>query len=101
MKEKNTSLINNEVDVNKQPNNEPEEKKQIEPIKKVKKCKGLVSECSKLRIRYGASVKSKEIGCIEKNSIVKINIEDSTDSFYSVEFNGIKGFCMKQYITII
>lgn len=61
---------------------------------------GTVVNCNKLRIREGASVKSKELLVIDVGSKIKINHEESTESFYAVEYNSVIGFCVKDYIKL-
>lgn len=63
---------------------------------------GFVHECNFLRVREGASLKSKELAILEAGSKVKINHGQSTESFYSVTTKDeIVGFCLKTYIKLV
>lgn len=80
---------------------EPEEKTEeaveveVEPV-----VKGKVTDCIRLNIRRGALITSDIREVIEEGAIVEINEKRSTDDWYSVcTESGIKGFCMKEYIT--
>ena len=78
---------------------EPEEKTK-EAVKVEGVVKGKVTDCIKLNVRSGALITSDIREVIEEGAIVEINEKRSTDDWYSVRTeSGIKGFCMKEYIT--
>lgn len=63
---------------------------------------GVVSGCNKLNVREKANKDSKSLCVIDKNTEVEIDLNASTtEEFYKVcTSSGIKGYCMKQYITV-
>ena len=78
---------------------EPEEKTE-EAVESEPVVKGKVTDCIKLNVRKGALITSDVREVIEEGAIVEINEKRSTDDWYSVcTESGIKGFCMKEYIT--
>ena len=78
---------------------EPEEKTE-EAVEVKDVVKGKVTDCIKLNVRSGALITSDIREVIEEGAIVEINEKRSTDDWYSVcTESGIKGFCMKEYIT--
>lgn len=78
---------------------EPEEKTE-EAVEAEPVVKGKVTDCIKLNVRKGALITSDIREVIEEGAIVEINEKRSTDDWYSVcTESGIKGFCMKEYIT--
>ena len=78
---------------------EPEEKTE-EAVEVKDVVKGKVTDCIKLNVRSGALITSDIREVIEEGAIVEINDKRSTDDWYSVcTESGIKGFCMKEYIT--
>lgn len=78
---------------------EPEEKTK-EAVEAEPVVKGKVTDCIKLNVRKGALITSDIREVIEEGAIVEINEKRSTDDWYSVcTESGIKGFCMKEYIT--
>lgn len=93
-------IVSEEVEV-EEPLKEDAPQEDAPPVNKTIK-KGVVLNCSYLRIRANPNLNGKEIGLLPKNEIVQIIVEDSTKSFYAVELkpNGI-GFCMKTFIDLI
>lgn len=78
---------------------EPEEKTE-EAVEAEPVVKGKVTDCIKLNVRKGALITSDIREVIEEGAIVEINEKRSTGDWYSVcTESGIKGFCMKEYIT--
>lgn len=63
---------------------------------------GVVNNCHKLNVRERPDKNSEVVtivNCLEK---LTIYLDASTDNWYSVKTNsGIKGFCMKKYVSII
>lgn len=62
---------------------------------------GQVVNCSVLRIRKAANAKAEIVKEIIKGTIVKVNIAESTPSFYKVKVDKVSGFCMRDYIKLI
>lgn len=62
---------------------------------------GFVDNCECLRVRKESNVDSEELCIINKLSEVVIDLGNSTDYFYKVTTSeGVKGYCMKKFITI-
>lgn len=61
---------------------------------------GRVINCSKLRVRKSPNIKAAVIQELPRNSVVKIDLEGSTDNFYRVFIESKEGFCMKEYIEV-
>lgn len=68
------------------------------PVVEDKPIKAKVIDCIKLRLREGASLKSKELAQIPVDTEIIVYPANSTDSFYNVEYNGVIGYCLKTYI---
>ena len=75
------------------------EPKKVKTIKEIKK--GEVHNCLLLRIREGANLRTKEIKQIKVGDIVKVNLNNSTETFYEVTHGGTIGFCLKDYIKLV
>ena len=75
------------------------EPKKVKTIKEIKK--GEVHNCLLLRIREGANLRTKEIKQIKVGDIVKVNLNNSTETFYEVTHDGTIGFCLKDYIKLV
>lgn len=74
-----------------------------ENIKEVKRTvKGKVIDCTRLNVRRRPN-KDSEVTCIiDVDSIVEINENKSNDEWYRVTTdNGVYGYCMKQYISLL
>ena len=60
--------------------------------------------CRALRLREGANAKSKIVMIINENALVKVDLEQSTKTFYKVVVQEhpsiIEGFCMKEFIRV-
>lgn len=105
---KSASEQSEELDVTTEQSEEPdvvvEQDSEIieKPVKKeVRTLIGVVSNCSKLRVRKFPSIDSDVICVLDKFEEVKIYCEESTDDFYMVYTNGgILGYCMKDYISV-
>ena len=72
-----------------------EEIKVEEP--KAQMVQGVVN-CALLNIRSKPSLNSKVETIISRGQVIAINLDKSTPNFYSVYYDGISGFCMKQFI---
>lgn len=75
------------------------EPKKVKTIKEIKK--GEVHNCLLLRIREGANLRTKEIKQIKVGDIVKVDLNNSTETFYEVTHDGTIGFCLKDYIKLV
>lgn len=63
---------------------------------------GVVSNCQRLNVRMYPRTESKVLCVIDCDAKVTIDTESSTDTFYKVStVDGIEGFCMKKYITLL
>lgn len=75
----------------------PEEK----PAKVKNVAKGKVIDCEKLNVRRYASLEADIIEVIDKDDVVVVNDNLSTEEWYMViTKDRTKGFCMKKYITV-
>ena len=75
----------------------PEEK----PVKDKNVAKGKVIDCEKLNVRRHASLVADIIEVIDKDDVVVVNDNGSTEEWYMViTKDRTKGFCMKKYITV-
>ena len=84
-----------QVETNKEET--PEEK----PAKVKNVAKGKVIDCEKLNVRRHASLEADIIEVIDKDDVVVVNDNLSTEEWYMViTKDRTKGFCMKKYITV-
>lgn len=62
---------------------------------------GVVTDCSKLRVRKEPSTDAEVLLVINVLSEVTVDMDASTVQFYKVRTDaGVEGFCMKKYIAI-
>lgn len=63
---------------------------------------GIVTNCSRLNVRKEADITSEAIFMLDKETIVNIVLEESTEKFYKVCISdkNIEGYCIKQYIKL-
>lgn len=68
---------------------------------------GVVRDCTNLRVRKGASIKSEIVTEIRRGTIVQVDLENSTETFYKVIVPAtsrgqkrIEGYCLKDYIGV-
>jgi uncharacterized protein YgiM (DUF1202 family) len=62
---------------------------------------GVVTDCLKLNVREAPSTDAKVLSEIQALSEVKVDLDESTDTFYKIcNAAGIQGFCMKKYIAL-
>ena len=78
-----------------------------DPVKQPKslgKTTGVVVDCNALRLREGANIKTRELAQIPVDTKIKIDLDNSTESFYEVTYqdgaNLLIGFCVKQFIKV-
>jgi hypothetical protein len=58
--------------------------------------------CKKLYLRSEADVESKALRILSGGTRVRVYPATSTDEFYHVcTANGLEGFCMKKFITLV
>ena len=78
-----------------------EEKPEEKPVKVKNVEKSKVIDCEKLNVRRHASLEADIIAVIDKEDIVVVNDNGSTEEWYMViTKDRTKGFCMKKYITV-
>ena len=71
---------------------------EVEPIVEAE---GKVN-CKKLHLRSEADVESDSLRILAGGTRVRVYPATSTDEFYHVcTANGLEGFCMKQFITLV
>lgn len=61
---------------------------------------GKVVNCFSLNVREETNKLSRVIEVIQKDDVVKVNIDQSTEDFYAVKTKKNKGFCIKEFIEI-
>lgn len=70
--------------------------------KKVKPRHGIVTDCLRLNIRKEPNQNAKVLCEVTAMADLVIDEAESTDDFYKVSTSdGIKGFCMKRYVTVL
>ena len=78
-----------------------EETPEENPAKVKNVAKGKVTDCEKLNVRRHASLEADIIAVIDKDDVVVVNDNLSTEEWYMViTKDRTKGFCMKKYITV-
>lgn len=64
--------------------------------------KGVVVDCSKLRVRKEASDTADVLDLLEVSTEVQVDLESSTADFFKVfTESGIEGYCMKKFIAVV
>lgn len=67
-----------------------------------KTIEGNVVKCEKLNVREEPVSDANIICELKKDSIVLIDMDNSTDTFYKVTtVSGIEGYCVKEYINVM
>lgn len=67
----------------------------------LEKLKGVVTGCTKLNLRKKPFAGAEILDTLEAGETVVITeLETFSEKFYGVDANGLKGYCMKQYISI-
>lgn len=73
-------------------------------INKKNAATGIVVNCFALRLREGANIKTKELAHIPVDTVININLDNSTESFYEVTYKYddtfLTGFCLKEFIEL-
>lgn len=69
--------------------------------KRARSVTGFVANCLKLNIRKGPSKDAEILQVVEKGAMLVVNPGSSTEGWYKVRTeSGVKGFCMKDFVTI-
>lgn len=72
----------------------------VEPVAEAKPLVGVVSGCAKLNVRSKPSRDSRPLCVLTEGSKVAVD-PDSTAEWYGIcTKEGVKGYCMKKFITI-
>ena len=74
-----------------------------EPVpvpKKLGKKNGVVSNCNALRMREGANIKTSILNILKAGTIVSVDLDNSTKTFYEITYDGLIGFCLKEFISL-
>ena len=61
---------------------------------------GKVVKCFSLNVREESNKLSRVVEVIQRDDVVKVNIDESTEDFYAVKTKKNKGFCIKEFIEI-
>lgn len=78
-----------------------EVKEEKKAPKKAVKVFGRINGCRLLNIREKASLNSLVLGVLDVTSKFSIDKKLSTDDFYKISFNGINGYCLKEFVELI
>lgn len=75
---------------------------EVEPVAEpIVEVEGRVN-CRKLYLRSEADVESEPLRILSDGTLVRVYLTTSTDAFYHVcTVNGLEGFCMKPFITLV
>jgi len=68
---------------------------------KVRYATGEVHNCGILKVRKVANAKSEVVTVINRGTQVKVDFEESSETFYKVTVGKTSGFSMKAYIKIV
>lgn len=64
--------------------------------------KGMVVECTQLRVRKEPNDKADVLCLLDVSTYVEIDLEASTTDFYKViTESGVEGYCMKKFIVVV
>lgn len=70
--------------------------------KKIEPRHGIVTDCLRLNIRKEPNQNAKVLCEVTAMSDLVIDEAESTEDFYKVSTSdGVKGFCMKRYVTVL
>ena len=105
VEEKTEKIVNEAVEetVDQEPTEETvEEAVEQEPaVEEEKSVIGIVTGCKRLRVRADATTDAIVITEIDEDSVVVIDMDNSTDDFYKVHTEtGAEGWCMRKFIEI-
>ena len=69
-------------------------------VEEVKNPTGIVTNCTKLNVRKKPSLDADILTTIPVHTEVTIDVKKSVDEWLYIKFDsGVKGFCMKKYIS--
>ena len=77
------------------------EEKKSNTSKKVVKQKGVIQNCKLLNIRESSSLDSNILGVLNSESEFFINMKQSTDDFYKINYKNVNGYCLKKFVKIV
>lgn len=83
-----------------QKQNEVTATQEVKDKPKVNIVNGKVVNCFSLNVREESNKLSRVVEVIQKDEVVKVNIDKSTEDFYAVRTKKNKGFCIKEFIEI-
>ena len=83
-----------------QKQNEVTATQEVKDKPKVNIVNGKVVNCFSLNVREEPNKLSRVVEVIQKDEVVKVNIDKSTEDFYAVRTKKNKGFCIKEFIEI-
>lgn len=78
-----------------------EETPKVVETQKVRYATGEVHNCGILKVRKVANAKSEVVTVINRGTQVKVDFEESSETFYKVTVGKTSGFSMKAYIKIV
>lgn len=83
-----------------QKQNEVTATQEVKDKQKVNIVNGKVVNCFSLNVREETNKLSRVVEVIQKDDVVKVNIDQGTEDFYAVKTKKNKGFCIKEFIEI-
>ena len=83
-----------------QKQNEVTDTQEVKVKPQVNIANGKVVNCFSLNVREESNKLSRVVEVIQKDEVVKVNIDKSTEDFYAVRTKKNKGFCIKEFIEI-
>lgn len=103
VEEKTEEIVNEVIEetVDQEPVEESVEETVEPEIIEEKSVIGVVTGCKRLRVRADATTDAIIITEIDEDSVVVIDMDNSTDDFYKVHTEtGAEGWCMRKFIEI-
>ena len=62
--------------------------------------KGVVTNCAKLNVRSKPSINGNVIAVLSADDEISIDIDESTEEWYKIStVNGVKGYCMRKFVS--
>ena len=61
---------------------------------------GKINDCQKLNLREEPSREANIVEVLDENSVLLIDLKNSTEDFFKVEANGKFGYCVKKFVKI-
>ena len=78
---------------------EEEVEETVEPVAKPVPTTGVV-DCAKLNIRKTPAKYAEVLCVVDKDTVLSIDNDKSTNDWYAVSTGKVSGFCMKQFVKI-